>query len=47
MTKKPHPIIAKFTFHEDKEQTLFIAYTLAGTGLGISQDFPQETERFN
>lgn len=44
---KPHPIIAKFTFHEDKEHILFIAYKLAGTGLGISQDFPQETERFN
>ena len=44
---KPRPIIAKFTFHEDKEHILFIAYKLAGTGLGISQDFPQETERFN
>ena len=36
---KPRPIIAKFTFHEDKEHILFIAYKLAGTGLGISQDF--------
>lgn len=44
---KPCPIIAKFTFHEDKEHILFIAYKLAGTGLGISQDFPQETKRFN
>ena len=44
---KPHPIIAKFTFQEDKEHILFIANKLAGTGLGISQDFPQETERFN
>ena len=44
---KPCPIIAKFTFHEDKEHILFIAYKLAGTVLGISQDFPQETERFN
>ena len=44
---KPHPIIAKFTFHEDKEHILFTACKLAGTGLGISQDFPQETERFN
>ena len=23
---KPHPIIAKFTFHEDKEHILFITY---------------------
>ena len=44
---KPCPIIAKFTFHEDKEHILFIAYKLAGIGLGISQDFPQETKRFN
>ena len=43
---KPRPIIAKFNFHEDKEHILFIAYKLAGTGLGISQDFPQETRRF-
>ena len=42
---KPRPIIAKFNFHEDKEHILFIAYKLAGTGLGISQDFPQETRR--
>ena len=42
---KPRPIVAKINFHEDKEHILFIAYKLAGTGLGISQDFPQETRR--
>ena len=39
---KPRPIIAKFSFHKDKERILSKAYKLAGTGLGISQDFPQE-----
>ena len=38
---KPRPI-AKFSFHKDKERILSKAYKLAGTGLGISEDFPQE-----
>ena len=35
-------LLAKFSFHKDKERMLSEAYELAGTGLGISQDFPQE-----
>ena len=40
--KKPRPIIAKFSFHKDKERILSNARTLAGTNYGISQDFPRE-----
>jgi len=39
---KPRPIIAKFSFHKDKERILSSARTLAGTNCGISQDFPRE-----
>ena len=40
---KPRPpIIVKFSFHKDKERILSNAHKLAGTGYGISQDFPQE-----
>ena len=37
---KLRPIIAKFSFHKDKERILSSARTLAGTNYGISQDFP-------
>ena len=39
---RTRPIIAKFSFHKDKERILSKAYKLSGTSLGISQDFPQE-----
>ena len=39
---KPRPIIAKFTFHKDKELILSNARVLAGSDFGISQDFPRE-----
>ena len=39
---KPRPIIAKFTFHEDKELILSNARFLAGSDFGISQDLPRE-----
>ena len=39
---KPRPIIAKFSFHKDKERILSSARTLAETNNGISQDFPRE-----
>ena len=39
---KPRLIIAKFTFHKNKEFILSNARTLAGTDFGISQDFPRE-----
>ena len=39
---KPQPIIAKFTFHKNKEFILSNARTLDGTDFGISQDFPRE-----
>ncbi|KAL9964014.1 hypothetical protein ACROYT_G027585 [Oculina patagonica] len=40
--EKPRPIIAKFTFHKNKEIILSNARVLAGTDFGISQDFPRE-----
>ena len=40
--QKPRPIIAKFSFHKDKERILSKARLLAGTTYGISQDFPPE-----
>jgi len=39
---KPGPIIAKFSFHKDKERILSSARTLAGANYGISRDFPGE-----
>ena len=39
---KPQPIIAKFTFHKNKQFILSNACTLAGTDFRISQDFPRE-----
>ena len=40
--QKPRPIIAKFSFHKNKELILSNARSLAGTVFGISQDFPRE-----
>ena len=42
--QKPRPIIAKFSFHKNKEliSLLSNARSLAGTVFGISQDFPRE-----
>ena len=40
--EKPRPIIAKFSFHKNKELILSNARSLAGTVFGISQDFPRE-----
>ena len=40
--KKPCLIIAKFSFHKDKERILSKGRTLAGTNYGLSQDFPRE-----
>ena len=39
---KPRPIIAKFTFHRDKEFVLSKAKNLRGTDFGIARDFPKE-----
>ena len=39
---KPRPIIAKFTFHKDKELILSNDRFLAGPDFGISQDLPRE-----
>ena len=39
---KPRPIIAKFTFHKDKELILSNASFLAGSDFGILQEFQRE-----
>ena len=41
-TKNSRPIIAKFSFHKDKERILSNARALAGSNYGISQDSPRE-----
>ena len=41
--KKTRPIIAKFSFHKDKERRILSnARALAGSNYGISQNFPRE-----
>ena len=39
---KPRPLIAKFTFHRDKEFVLSKAKSLRGTDFAIARDFPKE-----
>ena len=49
--KRTRPIIAKFSFHKDKERILSKAYILAGTGpwnlARFSARNRRNTERFN
>ena len=39
---KPRPLIAKFTFHRDKEFVLSKAKNLRGTNFAVARDFPKE-----
>ena len=39
---KPRPLIAKFTFHKDKEFVLAQAKNLRGTTSAVARDFPKE-----
>ena len=40
--RKPRPLIAKFTFHRDKEFVLSKVKNLRGTDFAIARDFPKE-----
>ena len=39
---KPRPLIAKFTFHKDKDFVLAQAKNLHGTTFAVARDFPKE-----
>ena len=39
---KPRPLIAKYTFHRDKEFVLSKAKNLRGTNFAVARDFPKE-----
>lgn len=39
---KPRPLIAKFTFHNDKEFVLGQAKNLRGTNFAVARDFTKE-----
>ena len=41
---KPRPLIAKFTFHRDKEFVLSNSKNLRGTDFAIARDFPKEID---
>ena len=41
---KPRPIIAKFSFYQDKEYVMSKVKNLKGTGIGISHDYPKEMD---
>lgn len=41
---KPRPIIAKFSFYQDKEYVMSKVKNLKGTGIGISHDYPKEID---
>ena len=41
---KPRPIIAKFSFYQDKEYVMSKVKNLKGTGIGTSHDYPKEID---
>ena len=40
--RKPHAIIAKFNYFQDKQKILTDVRKLKGTGTAVSQQFPEE-----
>lgn len=40
--RKPRPIVAKFNYFQHREQVRLNAKKLKGTGIGISEQFPEE-----
>ena len=44
-TGKPRPIVVKFNYHQDKEFIRFNARKLKGTGIGVSEQYPEEIEK--
>ena len=39
---RPRPVIAKFSFYQDKEFIWSFVRNLKGSGIGMSNDFPKE-----
>ena len=44
---KPRPIIAKFSFYQDKEFVWSYVKNLKGTRIGICNDFPKEVDEIH
>ena len=41
---EPRPVIAKFSFYQDKEYVWLRVKNLKGSGIGLSHDFPREID---
>ena len=46
-SSKPRPVIAKFSFYQDKEFVWSFVKNLKGSGIGISNDFPKEIDEIH
>ena len=46
-SSKPIPIIAKFSFYQDKEFVWSFVKNLKGTAVGIAIDFPKEIDEIH
>ena len=46
-SSKPRPIIAKFSFYQDKEFVWSFVKNIKGTAIGIANDFPEEIDEIH
>ena len=46
-SSKPRPVIAKFSFYQDKEFVWSFVKNLKGSGIGMSNDFPKEIDEIH
>ena len=46
-SSKPRPIIAKFSFYQDKEFVWSFVKNLKGSAIGIANDFPKEIDEIH
>ena len=44
---KPRPILAKFSFYQDKEYMWSFVKNLKGTKIGIANDYPKEIDKIH
>ena len=47
VSSRPRPVIAKFSFYQDKEYIWSFVRNLKGSGIGISNDFPKEIDEIH
>jgi len=47
VSSRPQPVIAKFSFYQDKEYIWSFVRNLKGSGIGISNDFPKEIDEIH